>query len=108
MEEGDKFITAYHKDDDEYYASLGGGIVNNLKYIERNYTFNPQSQLSRREVIRITKNYLNENIVKKYKDKCSVNCFNQYGQIRYLLLKFHFYNLYYFAFKYGKPILKNL
>ena len=108
MKEADKFIAAYHKDDDEYYACLGARAVNSLGLIESTCTFHPQSQLSRREIIRITKNYLNDDIVKKYMDKCSVNCFSRFGQIRYLLLKFHFYNLYYFACKYGKPILKNL
>ena len=109
MKETDKFIAAYHKDAVEYHGWLGAGAVNSLRRIESNYTFHPQSQLSRREIIRITKNFLNEDIVKKYTDKCSVRYFDKPGRIlRYLLLKFHLYNLYYFACKYGKPILKNL
>ena len=107
IEEADKFITAYHKDDVEYYGWLGAGAVNSLKRIESTYTFHPQSQLSRREIIRIIKNYLNDDIVKKYTGKCSVRCFNRRSnKIRYLLLKFHFYNLYYFACKYEIPLLK--
>ena len=109
LKEADKYIAAYHKDDDEYYACLGARAVNSLRYIESTYTFHPQNQLSRREIIRITKNYLNDDIVKKYTDKCSVRYLGKPGRIlRYLLLKFHLYSLYYFACKYVKPILKNL
>lgn len=100
MSEFDRFIRSYHEDDSDYIKALGEGSMNLIAIIEKSYTFHVECRLSRKEIVDVTRNYLEHPLIKKYSSQyCIRDCKSIKGIVRYLLQSEKNLTMYYIAVK---------
>ena len=98
LECAEKFVLELHPGDEEFRTALGYRAMRMLATIEDTYTFHEDSQLTRQEILNITRAYLKSPLVDKYMKTCSLGDIKgMKSKIRYLLEKeksLFFYYLY--------------
>ncbi|MCD7862152.1 MAG: glycosyltransferase family 2 protein [Lachnospiraceae bacterium] len=70
IEEGEKFINLYHRDDAEYQEALGIHATMFVEAVERTYILHKNNSLNRKEMRDAAKSYLRNDTVWRYISMC--------------------------------------
>ena len=84
--EAQKFIDEFHKDN-RYEKAIGVRCITMLGRVENTYLFHKKSNFSRKQIISAYKNYLSDDLLKRYINLVSIgNINNLKMKIRYICL----------------------
>lgn len=94
------FISQYHINEDQDCRALGIGCIIAFTDIERCKLFHKESKLEKKDCIRIMKEFMNDEIVRKYTSLCTPSDFKRFRyKLRFILLRRRWFGLYYSAAK---------
>lgn len=93
-------VADLHPDDADYRQKMGNTSLDRLNFIERLYIFNKNGNVTKKEAIKIYRDYLNIPAVKKYMKYYNIGRARNSGEkIRAILLKYKLTGLYYTILK---------
>ena len=96
IQECELFINSYHTEEQEFKRKLGFRAIMQMRIIENNLTLFPGRELSKKEIILISKSYLNTPIIKKYIAQSSFHdCKSTKELFRFIITKYQIFWLYY-------------
>lgn len=109
LNEMEKFVDAYHRDDLEYLQKIGYRAIKQLYYIEGHYTLHPDSKLNWKQILAYSRSYINDPLVKKYIKFSTLKDFQKPIDIFfYFIVKYRLFGLYYlYCMFFRKPWLQH-